>query len=32
MDNTLVSRAVIQSEFRNEEDLFDRIAGGTAGA
>jgi hypothetical protein len=29
MDNTLVSRAVIQSEFRNAKDLFDRIAGGT---
>jgi len=28
MDNTLVDRAVIQSEFRTEEDLFDRIAGG----
>jgi hypothetical protein len=29
MDNTLVSRAVIQSEFRNAKDLVDRIAGGT---
>jgi hypothetical protein len=28
MDNTLVSRAVIDSEFRAERDLFDRIAGG----
>lgn len=28
MDNTLVDRAVIQSEFRNERDLFDRIGGG----
>lgn len=28
MDNTLVERAVIQSEFRSEADLFDRIAGG----
>jgi hypothetical protein len=28
MDNTLVDRAVIQSEFRSEADLFDRIAGG----
>ena len=28
MDNTLVNRAVIQSEFRTEADLFDRIAGG----
>ena len=30
MDNTLVERAVIQSEFRSEADLFDRIAGGAA--
>ena len=28
MDNTLIDRAVIQSEFRTEHDLFDRIAGG----
>ncbi len=28
MDNTLVDRAVIQSEFRGERDLFDRIGGG----
>lgn len=28
MDNTLVERAVIQSEFRTEADLFDRVAGG----
>ncbi len=28
MDNTLVERAVIQSEFRTEKDLFDRISGG----
>jgi hypothetical protein len=28
MDNTLVDRAVIQSEFRTEDDLFDRIDGG----
>src|SRR5688572_11081349 len=28
MDNTLVDRAVIQSEFRVETDLFDRIGGG----
>jgi hypothetical protein len=28
MDNTLIDRAVIQSEFRTEQDLFDRIAGG----
>jgi hypothetical protein len=28
LDNTLVERAAIQSEFRSEADLFDRIAGG----
>jgi hypothetical protein len=28
MDNTLVDRAIVQSEFRTEKDLFDRIAGG----
>lgn len=28
MDNTLVERAVVLSEFRTEQDLFDRIAGG----
>ena len=28
MDNTLIDRAVIQSEFRSEKDLFDRIRGG----
>jgi hypothetical protein len=28
MDNTLVSRAVVQSEFRRASDLVDRIAGG----
>ncbi len=28
MDNTLVDRAVVQSEFRTEKDLFDRITGG----
>jgi hypothetical protein len=28
LDNTLVERAVIQSEFRTEADLFDRVAGG----
>lgn len=28
MDNTLVDRAVIQTEFRTEKDLFDRIGGG----
>ena len=30
MDNTLLGRAVIQSEFRTEADLFDRIEGGAA--
>jgi hypothetical protein len=29
-DNTLVSRAVVYSEFRTATDLFDRIGGGTA--
>ena len=29
MDNTPISMAVVQSEFRNAKDLFDRIAGGT---
>ena len=28
MDNTLVDRAIVQSEFRTEKDLFDRISGG----
>lgn len=28
MDNTLVDRAVVQSEFRTARDLFDRIGGG----
>lgn len=28
LDNTLVDRAVVQSEFRTAADLFDRIAGG----
>jgi hypothetical protein len=28
MDNTLVERAVVLSEFRTEKDLFDRISGG----
>ena len=28
MDNTLVDRAVVMSEFRTEKDLFDRIGGG----
>jgi hypothetical protein len=33
MDNTLLSRAVIRSEFRKEADLFDRVAatGGVTG-
>ena len=30
LDNTLVERAVIQSEFRAEPDMFDRISGGAA--
>ncbi len=28
MDNTLVSRAVVQSEFRTAKDLVERISGG----
>jgi hypothetical protein len=28
MDNTLITRAVVQSEFRTAADLFDRIGGG----
>jgi hypothetical protein len=28
MDNTLISRAVVQSEFRTASDLIDRISGG----
>lgn len=28
MDNTLIDRAIVQSEFRTEKDLFDRITGG----
>jgi hypothetical protein len=28
MDNTLISRAVVQNEFRNANDLVDRIGGG----
>jgi hypothetical protein len=28
MDNTLISRAVVQTEFRTAADLLDRIAGG----
>jgi hypothetical protein len=30
MDNTLIDRAVVQSEFRTEKDLFDRIGGGAS--
>lgn len=30
MDNTLIDRAVVLSEFRTEKDLFDRISGGAA--
>lgn len=29
LDNTLVSRAIVQNEFRNENDLVDRITGGS---
>ena len=28
MDNTLIDRAVVQSQFRNAADLFDRLPGG----
>lgn len=28
MDNTLISRAVVQNEFRNAADLVDRVGGG----
>lgn len=28
MNNDLVTRAVVQSEFRNSTDLFDRVSGG----
>jgi len=28
MDNTLITRAVVQNEFRTASDLFDRIGGG----
>lgn len=28
MDNTLIERAAVQSEFRSREDLFDRVSGG----
>jgi hypothetical protein len=29
MDNTLLSRGIVQSEFRNAADLIDRVGGGT---
>ena len=32
MDNTLISRAVVQSEFRTAADLVDRVGGGAGGA
>ena len=32
MDNTLVSRAVVHSEFRTAADLFDRVSGGAGAA
>jgi hypothetical protein len=32
MDNNLISRAVVQSEFRNANDLIDRIGGGAGPA
>jgi hypothetical protein len=32
MDNTLLTRAVVQNEFRTETDLFDRIGGGAGPA
>jgi hypothetical protein len=31
LDNTLISRAVVQNEFRTAADLVDRIAGGAGG-
>jgi hypothetical protein len=31
MDNTLISRAVVQSEFRTAADLVDRVGGGAGG-
>lgn len=30
MDNTLIDRAIIQSDFRTADDLYDRIQGGAA--
>jgi hypothetical protein len=32
MDNTLVSRAIVQNEFRSQTDLVDRISGGSGAA
>jgi hypothetical protein len=32
MDNTLISRALVQSEFRTAADLVDRVGGGAGGA
>jgi hypothetical protein len=32
MDNTLISRAAVQNEFRNAKDLVDRIGGGAGPA
>jgi hypothetical protein len=32
MDNTLISRAVVQSEFRKAADLLDRVGGGAGPA
>ena len=29
LDNTLVSRAIVQNEFRTQADLVDRISGGS---
>ena len=31
MDNTLISRAVVQNEFRSVKDLVDRVGGGAGG-
>ena len=32
LDNTLLSRAVVQSEFRNADDMIDRVLGGSGPA
>jgi len=32
LDNTLISRAIVQSEFRTAADLVDRVGGGAGGA